>query len=101
MRPKVHQGQSCNDSSMSCGLLSINSHEDYFGHAKNRRASPVSALPGCYYHPRTSSIIADRKLVDSGAVSGLMRLLPEDERYGLKYVTICLKDGIAGEVDRE
>jgi hypothetical protein len=30
-----------------------------------------------------------------------MNLLPEDERYGLKYVTICLKDGIAGEVDRE
>jgi hypothetical protein len=61
----------------------------------------VSALPSCYYHSRTSSIIADRELLDSSTVSGLMRLLPEDERYGLKYITICLKDGIAGEVDRE
>src|ERR1700678_3864716 len=86
---------------MSCGRPSMNSHENYFGHAGKRRRSSVSALPSCYYHPRTSSIIADRKLLDSSTVSGLMRLLPEDERYGLKYVTICLKDGVTGEVDRE
>jgi hypothetical protein len=61
----------------------------------------VNALPSYFYHSRTSSIITDRKLLDSSTVGGLMSLLPEDERYGLKYVTICLKDGIAGEVDRE
>jgi hypothetical protein len=61
----------------------------------------VNSLPGYYYHSRTSSIITDRKLLDSSTVSGLINLLPEDEKYGLKYVTICLKDGVAGEVDRE
>lgn len=61
----------------------------------------MNALPSYFYHPRTSSIITDRNLLDSSKVSGLMNLLPEDEKYGLKYVTICLKDGIAGEVDRE
>ncbi len=55
----------------------------------------------CYYHPRTSSIITDRTLLDSETVGGLLNMLPEDERYGLKYVTICLEDGVAGKVDRE
>jgi hypothetical protein len=54
----------------------------------------------CYYHSRTSSIITDRNLLDSEIVGGLLNLLPEEERYGLKYVTICLEDGLAGEVDR-
>ena len=61
----------------------------------------MNALPSYYYHSRTSSIVTDRKLLDSSTVSGLINLLPEDEKYGLKYVTICLKDGVAGEVDRE
>jgi hypothetical protein len=34
-------------------------------------------------------------------MGGLMNLLPEEERYGLKYVTICLEDGLAGDVDRD
>lgn len=58
-------------------------------------------LSRCYYHPRTSSIITDRSLLDSDTVGGLLNLLPENERYGLKYVTICLEDGLSGDVDRE
>lgn len=57
-------------------------------------------LSRCYYHPGTSSVITDRNLLDSGTVSGLLRLLPEDTRNDLKYVTVCLEDGVAGDVDR-
>jgi hypothetical protein len=39
--------------------------------------------------------------LDSATVNGLLKLLPEDERYGLKYVAVCLEDGLAGEVDRD
>ena len=55
----------------------------------------------CYYHPRTSSVITDRNLLDTDTLTGLKSLLPEDRRYDLKYVTVCLEDGLAGEVDRE
>jgi hypothetical protein len=28
-------------------------------------------------------------------------MLPEDDRYRVKYVISCLEDGVAGELDRE
>jgi hypothetical protein len=55
----------------------------------------------CYYHPRTDSIITDRDLLESDTVGKLMRMLPEEERYGLKYVTVCLEDRLAGKIDRD
>lgn len=58
-------------------------------------------LSSCYYHPRTSSVITDRNLLDSSTVNDLLKLLPEDERYGIKYVAVCLEDGLAGQVDRD
>jgi hypothetical protein len=58
-------------------------------------------LSRCYYHPRSNSIVTDRQILDSSAVKGLLNLLPEEERYGLKYVTVCLEGGLAGEVDRD
>jgi len=61
----------------------------------------VNPLSRCYYHPRTSSVITDRNLLDSATVNGLLNLLPEHERHGLKYVAVCLEDGVAGEVDRD
>lgn len=45
--------------------------------------------------------MTDRQVLDSGTVKGLLNLLPEEERYGLKYVTVCLESGLAGEVDRD
>ncbi len=61
----------------------------------------MKLLPRFFYHSRTSSLITDRNLLDPGTVGGLLNMLPEDERHGLKYVTVCLEDGVAGEVDRE
>lgn len=61
----------------------------------------MKMLPHCYYHPRTSSVITDRSLLDSDTLSGLRELLPEEGRYDLKYVTVCLEDGVAGAVDRD
>ncbi len=61
----------------------------------------MKLLSRCYYHPRTNSVITDRSFLDSHTLSGLQNLLPEAGRYELKYVTVCLEDGIAGEVDRD
>lgn len=58
-------------------------------------------LSRCYYHPRTASIITDGNLLDSDTLGRLMKMLPEQERYGLKYVTVCLGDGLAGKIDRD
>jgi len=55
----------------------------------------------CYYHPRTASIITDGNVLDPDTLGRLMSMLPEQERYGLKYVTVCLEDGMAGKIDRD
>jgi hypothetical protein len=67
----------------------------------SQNAGGVKLLSRCFYHPRTSSIITDRNLLDARTVGGLLNMLPEEERHGLKYVTICLEDGVAGDVDRD
>ncbi|MGA3170953.1 MAG: hypothetical protein ABSE62_08040 [Chthoniobacteraceae bacterium] len=72
----------------------------YFPHEKADSGS-VKLLSRCFYHPRTSSLITDRNLLDAGTVGGLLNLLPEEERHGLKYVTVCLEDGVAGDIDRD
>ena len=59
----------------------------------------MKALSHCYYHPRSSSVVTDRNLLDAGTVSGLQHLLTEEERYGLKFVAVCLEDGISGKLD--
>jgi hypothetical protein len=45
--------------------------------------------------------VADRNALDNQTIGGILELLPEDERYTAKYVTICLKNGTAGQVDRD
>ncbi len=61
----------------------------------------MKMLSRCYYHQGTSSVITDRSFLDTDTLSVLRKMLPEDKRYGLKFVTVCLEDGVAGEVDRE
>ncbi len=58
-------------------------------------------LSNVYSHPRTNTVIATRELLDSHTISEIRKHLPENERYALKYVTICLEDGVSGQVDRE
>lgn len=58
-------------------------------------------LSNVYSHPRTNTVIATRELLDTHIISEIRNLLPENERYALKYVTICLEDGVSGQVDRE
>lgn len=61
----------------------------------------MKMLSRCYYHSCTSSVVTDRSLLDSNTVNDLLNLLPEESRHDLKYVTVCLEDGVAGEVDRD
>ena len=61
----------------------------------------MKLLSSCYYHPRSSSVITDRNILDADTVSGLQNLLPKDEKYGLKFVAVCLEDGLAGRLDRD
>src|SRR5437879_6135972 len=58
-------------------------------------------VPSVFYHSRTKTLVTGRQLLGDERIADLRRLLPENERYQIKYVTVCLESGPAGQVDRD
>lgn len=61
----------------------------------------MEILSNVYSHSRTNAVITDRNVLNDRTLCEIRRLLPEEERYALKYVAVCLEDGVPGQVDRE
>ena len=61
----------------------------------------MEILSNVYSHSRTNAVITGRNVLNDRTLTEIRSLLPEEERYALKYVAVCLEDGVPGQVDRE